>query len=155
MEKKIKQIVRIMNTDIPGEKSLYYALTRIKGIDFMVSNALCKASKIKKETKIGELTQEQINQIEEIIKNPKENKLPAWLLNRKRDPESGEDKHLVTSDLKLRTEFDIRDLKKIKSYRGMRHASGLPVRGQRTRSNFRRGGSSLGVSKKKVKQVQK
>jgi len=52
--------------------------------------------------------------------------------------------------LKLRKEFDIKRLKKVKSYRGMRHAFGLPVRGQRTRSHFRKG-RSVGVQKKKVK----
>ena len=61
--------------------------------------------------------------------------------------------HLISTDLKLRKEFDIKFMKKIKSYKGMRHASGLPVRGQRTRAHFRTG-TSLGVVKAKLAQKQ-
>ena len=149
-DKKMRKIVRIMSTDIFGHKPLYKALTQIKGISFMYSNAVCKASGLPKGMLIGELSDEQVKLLEETITHPSSKGIPAWLLNRKRDPETGEDAHLVMSTLKLRTEFDLRDMKKIKSYKGMRHSVGLPVRGQRTRSNFRRG-KSLGVQKKKVK----
>ncbi|MAF36250.1 30S ribosomal protein S13 [archaeon] len=152
MEQKIKALVRVLNTDIPGEKPLSHALTKIKGVNVMYSNAVCNTLNLKKDQKLGLTSEDQIKSIEEAITKPQEHNIPTWLLNRKSDPESGEDQHLVTANLKLRTEFDIRDLKKVKSYRGMRHASGLPVRGQRTRSNFRRG-KSLGVQKKKVKQT--
>ncbi len=64
--------------------------------------------------------------------------------------ETGKDKHLTGNELKLQKEFDIRFLKKIKCYRGMRHAYGLPVRGQRTRGNFRKG-AAVGVMKKAAK----
>ena len=150
--KKLKSLVRIMNTDIFGPKPIHHALTLIKGVSFMFSNAVCKKVGIHKDTKVGELSEEQIKKCEEIIKKPKENGIPSWLLNRKNDPETGEDLHLVVSDLRLRTEFDIRNLKKVKSYRGMRHSTGHPVRGQRTRGHFRKGGTSLGVQKKKVVQ---
>ena len=58
-------------------------------------------------------------------------------MNRRKDIESGETKHLIGSELELQKEFDIKRLKKIRSYRGLRHALGQPVRGQRTRSHFR------------------
>ena len=54
-----------------------------------------------------------------------------------KDFDTGEDKHLVSSDLELRKEFDIKRLKKVKNYRGLRHTSKLPMRGQRTKGNFR------------------
>jgi len=74
------------------------------------------------------------------------------MLNRRKDYETGEDKHLLSSDLAFTKDNDIKMLKKIKSYKGMRHAFGLPVRGQRTRSNFRRNkGKVTGVQKKKIK----
>ena len=76
--------------------------------------------------------------------------LPAWMLNRRKDYESGEDKHVINAELKLSREFDIKRLQLIKSYRGLRHAWGLPVRGQKTRSNFRKG-SAIGVKKSKQK----
>ncbi|MBU4308527.1 MAG: 30S ribosomal protein S13 [Nanoarchaeota archaeon] len=82
------------------------------------------------------------------MKNPK---LPEFLFNRLKDFETGENKYLVGSDLELKKEFDIKRLKKIKSYRGIRHAAGLPLRGQRTRSNFRKNRKKAGGIKKKNK----
>ena len=73
------------------------------------------------------------------------------MLNRQNDFESGEDKHLTGSNLELRKEFDIKRLKKIKSYKGLRHSSNLPMRGQRTKSNFRRNRRKGAGIKKKVK----
>ena len=70
------------------------------------------------------------------------------MLNRRKDIETGEDKHLLGSDLKLRKEFDLKRMKNIRSYKGVRHALGLPVRGQSTRSHFHKG-KSLGVKKPK------
>ena len=55
---------------------------------------------------------------------------------------------MLTNDLDIQKEFDIKRLKKIKSYRGLRHAQGLPVRGQRTRSHFRKKGGAVSVRKK-------
>ncbi|MCH2418035.1 MAG: 30S ribosomal protein S13, partial [Candidatus Poseidoniia archaeon] len=75
--------------------------------------------------------------------------VPTWLTNRQRDYDSGEDMHQVSIELKMTQEEDINRLKKIKCYRGVRHASGHKVRGQRTYSNGRRG-LALGVSRKKV-----
>ena len=77
------------------------------------------------------------------------------MLNRQKDFEVGKNKHLVGSDLDLRKEFDIKRLKKIKSYRGLRHLVGLPMRGQRTRSHFRKNRSKGAGIKKKPKKVEK
>ena len=80
----------------------------------------------------------------------KDPKLPTYILNRRMDMDSGEDKHLLGSDLDLQKEFDIKRLKKIKSYKGYRHMSNLPLRGQRTRSNFRKNrAKGAGIKKKK------
>jgi len=78
-------------------------------------------------------------------------KLPEFLLNRRKDFETGEDAHLIGTDLDMKKEFDIRRLKKIRSYRGLRHAFKHPTRGQRTRSNFRGKGKkkAVGVKSKK------
>jgi small subunit ribosomal protein S13 len=73
------------------------------------------------------------------------------VLNRRIDFETGEKGHLTGSDLDLKKEFDIKRLKKIKSYKGLRHNVGLPVRGQRTKANFRRNRKKSGGIKKKVK----
>jgi len=139
------RILRIMQTDISGEKQLYAGLTKIKGVSWSFANALCNKLGLDKKRRIDSLGEEEIKKIEEFIKNPE---LPDFLLNRRKDFDTGEDVHLIGSDLELRKEFDIKKLKKIRSYRGLRHALGQPVRGQRTRAHFREKGKSVGVVKK-------
>ncbi len=144
-EKETARIIRIMQTDISGEKQLYVGLTSIKGISWSFSNALCNKLGLGKKRKIESLNSEEIKKIEEFIKNPI---LPNFLLNRRKDLDTGKDLHLIGSDLDLRKDFDIKRLKKIRSYKGLRHALGQPVRGQRTRSHFRQKGKAVGVLKK-------
>tara|TARA_Y100000310_G_scaffold336968_1_gene422845 strand:- start:2719 stop:3255 length:537 start_codon:yes stop_codon:yes gene_type:complete len=141
-------IIRILQTDIPGNKRVLTGLTYIKGVSWSICNALCKILKIDSQKKIMDLTEKEIEQITEFLKNPK---LPEFLLNRRRDFETGEDSHLIGTDLDMKKEFDIRRLKKIRSYRGLRHAFGHPTRGQRTRANFRskKGKTAVGIRKKK------
>ena len=130
-----EKIIRIMSKDVRGGMSLYAGLTKIKGISWAMSAAICRALGIDRKKKIQELSQAEIKKVEEFASNPK---LPDFLMNRRKDLESGEDKHLTSSDLDLQKEFDIKRLKKMKSYKGVRHVAGLPLRGQRTRSNFRK-----------------
>lgn len=148
MEKSIKQIVRICDVDIDGNKKLYHALTKIKGVGFSFSNSLCKIANLNKEMKIGEVSDKDLDRIKDIINNPIKYKVPSWLLNRRRDYDSGEDVHVYSSNLKLRKSFDIKRLQRIKSYKGLRHSKGLPVRGQSTKGHFRKG-KAVGVKKKK------
>ncbi len=150
----MKQIIRIINADILGNKQIYYALNQIKGVSYSFSNAICSLMNFDKTKKIGELTDTEIKKIQDIIKNPKKYNMPLFILNRRKDPETGEDKHITASDLKLQTEMDIKKLKRIKSYRGIRHALGLPTRGQRTKGHFRKG-KAIGVSKRKMKRSKK
>lgn len=145
-QKSEERIVRILSKDIEGKMKLYPGLATIKGISWTISNATCKALKIDKDKKIGALTDKEIENITKFLKNPE---LPEYLLNRRSDFESGEDKHLIGNDLDLTKEFDIKRLKKIKSYRGLRHTLGLPSRGQRTKSNFRKNRKKgAGIKKK-------
>jgi len=149
LQKEVR-LIRILSTDIAGDRDLYSGLTLIKGVSWSFANGVCKKLGIGKK-KIQDLTKEEIGQIEEFIKKPE---LPGHLLNRRKDIIGGVDRHLQGSDLDLQKEFDIKKLKKIKSYKGVRHILGLPVRGQRTRSNFRRNrkkGGAVGVKKKGAK----
>ena len=152
-EKQMKdegRVVRILSKDIEGKMTVYSGLTKIKGISWALSNAVCKKLKIEKRRKIGSLTDGEIKKLSEFFKDAD---LPKHIINRRKDFETGEDKHLVGSDLELSREFDIKRLKKIKSYRGIRHSAKLPVRGQRTKGHFRtnrRKGSGI-KSKKKEK----
>ncbi len=146
-----EKIIRIASKDIEGKVKIYPGLTNIKGISWALSNAICEALNLDKNRKIGSLTKEEIAKISDFIKN---SQIPSYLKNRRNDLETGEDKHLTSSELELRKDFDIKRLKKIKSYRGYRHASGLPSRGQRTRSNFRKNRSKGVGIKKKTKKTQ-
>ena len=148
----IKGILRIANSDINGSKTIYHGLTKIKGISFMFSNAICNNLNLDKFRKIGTLNEQEVKAIESLIKDP--SSLPKWLLNRRKDYDTGKDLHLVSAQLNLSKEFDIKRLKKLKSYRGIRHALGQPVRGQRTRSHFRTG-ISVGVQRKAALTAQK
>ncbi len=150
-EKKAEdRIVRILSEDIEGKMKVYAGLTKIKGISWSFSNAICKKLKIKKEKKIGNLTGKEIEEISNFVKKPE---IPEQIKNRRKDFESGENKHLVGNNLDFQKEFDIKRLKKIKSYRGFRHMSGLPLRGQRTKSHFRKNRrKGAGIKKKNKKQ---
>lgn len=147
-EAKHEALVRIAATDIPARLSIYAGLTKIKGISWAMSAAICRALKIDKNRKISTLSEVEIEKILTFIKNPS---LPTWLLNRRKDVESGANKHLITTELDLQREFDIRKMKKMKCYKGIRHALGQPVRGQRTRSHFRKKGRVIGVMRAKTK----
>ena len=133
-EKREERLVRILSKDIEGKMKVYPGLTKIKGVSWAFSNAVCKTLNIDKNRTIGSLTEEEIQKISDFIKNPK---LPEYILNRRKDIETGDDRHLTGTDLDLRKDFDIKKLRKIKSYRGLRHNTRLPTRGQRTKAHFR------------------
>ncbi|MEM4325865.1 MAG: 30S ribosomal protein S13 [Candidatus Pacearchaeota archaeon] len=145
------KIVRILSEDIEGRMSVYAGLTKIKGVSWAISNAICKKLGINKNKKIGSLSNEEIKKISEFIQDLK---LPHFLYNRRFDLETGKDIHLIGSTLELQKDFDIKKLKKIKSYKGIRHAAGLPVRGQRTKSHFRKNKiKGVGIKKKKKVEI--
>ncbi len=146
MATEFKHIVRIADTDLEGKKKVPYALAKIKGIGIRLGQIICRLAKIDMNKRLGELSEEEIQRIEETIKNlPK--LVPPWLLNRPRDPFTGENMHKVAGDWDLTVKMDIEFLKTIKCWRGLRHAWGLPVRGQRTRTCFRKG-RTVGVMRR-------
>ena len=149
--KQEAKLIRILAKDIPGDKDVYSGLQLIRGISWAFSNALCKKLNLDKRKKIEDLTPQEIESLTNFLKNPE---VPNFLLNRRKDADSGEELHLIGADLDLQKEFDIKKLKKMKSYKGIRHSAGLPVRGQKTRSNFRKNrkkGGAVGVRKKAKK----
>jgi small subunit ribosomal protein S13 len=150
--KEFRQIVRIASVDVEGTKPIIHQLTRGKGVGKSYANMVCRLIGLDKQKKAGDLTDEEIKRIEEVMLDPLKFGAPKWILNRRKDPETGENRHIITSDLKFVQDNDIKIMKKIRSYKGVRHSSGLPVRGQRTKSNFRRNkGNVQGVKKKSNK----
>lgn len=128
------KIIRILQTDIPGNKNIYAGLTRINGVSWAIANAVCILNNLDKSRKIESLAKEEIQKIEDALKR---GVFPKFLINRRNDFTTGIDRHLIGADLDLAKELDIKRLKKIRSWRGWRHALGQPTRGQRTRSHFR------------------
>jgi len=147
VDEDYQYIVRIANTDIGGDKTVVMGIAQIKGIGRHMAVLIANATGLDKKLKMGKLTDKQIDKIKVILEDI-ESIAPGWMLNHRKDIDTGEDIHLISSDVELRLRDDVNLLKMIRSYRGVRHETGLSVRGQRTRANNRRG-LALGVSKKR------
>ena len=130
-DKNFKHIVRVANVDIPGEKKLRIALTKIKGVGINFASAICAAAGVDKEQTVGYLSDAHIKSLNQTLENM--SAIPTWMYNRKKDYDTGKDMHLITGNLLFCKDNDIKRLKRLKTYVGLRHQRGLPVRGQRTR----------------------
>jgi len=139
-------LIRILGQDMLGSKGIYVSLTKIKGVSWAIANAVCHNLNLDRRKKVVSLSKDDIKKIEHELRHIK---VPGFMKNRRSDIDTGEDLHLLTTNLDIKKEFDIKRLKKIKSYKGIRHSLGLPVRGQKTRSHFRTKGRAVGVAKKK------
>ena len=144
---EFKHIVRIASVDIDGSKKLVNGLIKIKGVDISFAKAVSSVSGINPDTRIGFLTESQIEKIEETMKDPIKYGIPRWIINHPKEFESGGDRHLIGADLALKTKTDVDFMQKIKSWKGLRHSLGLTVRGQKTRTTGRFG-RAVGVRKK-------
>lgn len=107
--------VRITGINLPENKRIEYALTIIYGIGFTQARKILSASSVDINKKVKDLSEADIKKITEFI----------------------EKNYKVEGDLRAQIQDNIKRLKEIGSYRGLRHIRGLPARGQRTRSNAR------------------
>jgi small subunit ribosomal protein S13 len=154
--KEIRNMVRLMATDINGNILVINALRKIKGISFMFSHAICVSSGINPRAKIGSLNDAELKSIENEIKKQTSNAtFPKWLLNRRNDIETGMNMHLIGTQIDLARREDINLMRRMRSYKGVRHQMGQPVRGQRTRSSFRTSKRAVGVMKKAARAAAK
>jgi small subunit ribosomal protein S13 len=142
-----KHIVRIADTDLDGNKSVMFALTGIKGVGLRLARSIVNELGIDPRQKLGEMDDEEIAKLKSFIEEEIE-RLPPWMLNRRKDPHSGEDLHLLSKDIDFARMLDIERLIRMKCYRGIRHAKGKKVRGQRTRSTGR-SGRTVGVIRRR------
>ena len=76
---KLRAIVRVLDTDLDGNKKVYNSLRKIKGVSFMISNFICNSLNLDKLRKVGTLTEKEVESIESLMKNPKN--IPSWLVN--------------------------------------------------------------------------
>lgn len=149
-----RQIIRFLGRDVDGNLSIPEALRRVKGIGHSLSKAIARVVEkklgVKKETRVGELSEEQVDEIEEITRSPSAHGIKWFQLNRARDVESGEQKQLLGADLLFAVKQDVARERETRSWRGWRHSIGQKVRGQHTRTTGRTG-FTVGVLKKAVK----
>jgi len=148
VEDEFKHLVRISRKDVDGKKTIKHGLTDIKGVGLSLSRTIGIALGFDLDSKIGYISDEDIVRIEEVLNDPKKFDIPDWMLNRREDYATGETNHLIESDLDMTLRDDLNRMKKTRSYKGRRHEVGLPVRGQRTKSTFRKG-SSVGVRRRR------
>jgi len=123
---------RIVGVDIPNEKQIWISLTYIYGIGKHTSKQILKEAKIDKDAKAGKLTEDDLSRITQIIDR----------------------NYTVGGQLRRQIAQNIARLRDINCYRGFRHRKGLPVHGQRTRSNARtrKGPRKTVAGKKGVKE---
>ncbi|MGB0652394.1 MAG: 30S ribosomal protein S13 [Thermoplasmatota archaeon] len=140
-------LVRIENTDLDGKRTVVNALTGLKGVNSRLSRVIAAEAGVEKRELMGNLPPEEIQKIVSTLDRIDEF-TPSWMRNRRMDPESGDDKHIIGSEIDLQLRDDLNRLKKIRSWRGVRHENNLPVRGQRTKANGRKG-ATVGVQRKK------
>ena len=123
-------MARIAGVDLPREKRAEIGLTYIYGIGRATSNEKLAKAGISKDARIKDLSDDEVNVLRKII----------------------DEDYLVEGDLRREISLNIKRLRDIKCYRGMRHAKGLPLRGQKTKTNARtRKGPRKTVSRKKKK----
>jgi small subunit ribosomal protein S13 len=108
-------VARIAGVDIPRDKRIEVALTYIYGIGPTTSQHILARTGISPDTRVRMLTEEEVNRLREVI----------------------DKEYRVEGDLRREVNLNIKRLIEIKCYRGIRHQRGLPVRGQRTRTNAR------------------
>ncbi|MEJ2241295.1 MAG: 30S ribosomal protein S13 [Candidatus Bathyarchaeota archaeon] len=149
MSKEFQHIIRFAGSDIEGSLPVTYALTNVKGIGIKLANAIVEKSGINPEERMGFLSSADVEKIEDIVTNPAKYSIPVWLLNRRKDIETGKNIHLLGSDLVFQNKNDIDQMKKMRSWKGVRHSYGLKVRGQRTKTTGR-AGKAMGVKKKQI-----
>ena len=122
-------MARIAGVDLPREKRVEIGLTYIYGIGVSSSNKILAKAGVNPDTRVKDLTDDQVNAIRKVL---------------------DEDKYKLEGDLRREVALNIKRLTEIGCYRGLRHRRGLPVRGQRTKTNARtRKGPRKLVSKSK------
>ncbi len=148
-------IVRVQGVDLTGTLTVQRGLTKIRGIGVRMAKnigiAFSNYTGIPAETMVGNLEEEQSKKLEEVVQDPAKFGVPSWALNRRKDFYTGQDSHLTMADLDLGLRSDLQRMGETKSYKGLRHMWGQPVRGQKTKSTHRGKGPVVGVLKKDVK----
>ncbi len=144
-EQELKHLVRISGVDLAGGKNVGLALTGIKGIGSRIAKLVSDDAGVDPTKTMGLLNDGDVKKIQDSV-NRIGSIVPTWMLNRRKDMETGNDIHLLAMELDMARSEDINDMKKSRSYKGTRHERHLKVRGQRTKSTGRKG-STVGIKR--------
>lgn len=150
---EFRYLVRVKGKDLNGRKKAVAALADLRGVGYNFAQAVVSMAGVDPKMRFGQLSESQVREIERLLSDTSALSVPQWAFNRKRDPESGETKQLIGSDLDLAVKADIDRERNIQSWRGVRHGLGLKVRGQRTRTTGRKG-KTIGVRKAALQAAQ-
>ena len=153
--KDFKGIVRILGKDVEGHVLLRDALRKVKGIGqnlgLILNRVIKREMQINpSDTLVGNLSDAQMEKVEELIKTPQKHGVKPHSLNRPRDVETSQPAHFLASDLAFTQRQDLEREKNVRSWRGWRISMGQRVRGQHSRTTGRTG-LSVGVLKKAIK----
>lgn len=146
MSSEFRYLVRIRGKDLEGRKKLIAALADLRGVGDNFAQSITNSLGLDPKVRLGTLSDAQLRDLEKALVDGSSLKVPQWAFNRRRDPETGETKQLVGSDLDFALKTDIDREKTVQSWRGIRYSLGLKVRGQRTRTTGRKG-RTVGVRK--------
>jgi len=115
MPKEFSHIARIAETDLEGTLKVTQAISKIKGIGINMATAIVEKSGVNPEIRLGFLSAQDLEKLENIIENPTKYDLPKWLFNRQKDLETGKNLHLTGSNLVLQTKTHIDLMKATKT----------------------------------------
>ena len=141
-------ILRVQNTNINGKQKAPFGLRQIRGLGRRFSVLTLKIAQVDCNKRSGEMNEDEIKTVNDIIARPTDYNIPKWFLNRQKDPKHGNWTQLISNNLDTMMREDLERMRKSKNHRGLRHYWGHRVRGQRTKSTGRCG-KTLGVTRKK------
>ena len=147
-----RNLVRMIGTSLDGDRLVENGLRQIKGVGARFSQAIVRIAGIDPTTRVGLLSEEECEKLEDIIKNPVKFGIPDWMVNRQKDLRTGENRHFSGTEIDLVLKMDLDRMKRTRSWKGERHQLNLKVRGQRTRCTGRRG-LTVGYYRRKKKSV--
>ena len=151
--KEVRGIVRLAGRDLRGSLPISRAITSVRGIGInlgkVVSQIAYAQMGINDKTMVGELSEQDVEKLEQVLSHPENFGIPERMLNRQKDVFTGKTSHAIGPDLAYAVKQDIDHEKDSNTWRGYRHTYGQKVRGQRTRSTGRTG-MTVGVLRKAV-----
>ena len=143
-----RDLLRMFNTNVDGKYCLSIALTQIKGIGRRFAKACCQKAGLNPLMRAGEISEKDEENLIKIISEPVKNGLPLWMINHRKEQETGLDVHINSNMFSQQWRIELERLRRAKANRGIRHNNNIKVRGQRTKCTGRRQGV-VGVQRKK------